>query len=39
VVTGEGLLVLKQIQLEGKRVLPAGDFARGQRDFIGTLLV
>jgi len=38
VVTGEGLLLLLQVQLEGKRALPAADFVRGQRDFVGSRL-
>lgn len=38
VVTGEGLLQLEQLQLEGKRALPAADFLRGQRSFLGSRL-
>jgi len=37
-VTGGGLLVLEQVQLAGKRVMPIGDFVRGQRDFVGAVL-
>ncbi len=37
-VTGEGLLVLKELQLAGRRPTSAQDFARGQRDFVGSLL-
>lgn len=33
--TGDGLLLLKQIQLAGKKALSAQDFARGQADFTG----
>ncbi|MCK4388112.1 MAG: methionyl-tRNA formyltransferase [Dehalococcoidia bacterium] len=39
VLTGEGILGLCQIQLEGKRVMSADEFARGQRDFIGSSLI
>jgi methionyl-tRNA formyltransferase len=38
VTTAHGLLLLKTIQLEGKRALAVADFARGQRDFIGATL-
>jgi methionyl-tRNA formyltransferase len=38
IVTGQGLLVLREVQLAGKRPLPAGNFARGQRDLMGGLL-
>ena len=38
VVTGEGLLVLDEVQLAGKRPLPTSEFARGQRDLVGTVL-
>lgn len=33
VQTSEGVLGLLRVQMEGKRVLPAGEFVRGQRDF------
>jgi methionyl-tRNA formyltransferase len=36
--TGDGILGLLRVQLEGKREMTAADFARGQRDFIGALL-
>ena len=36
--TGEGVLKVLEVQLEGKRALSAADFLRGQRDFIGALL-
>jgi len=39
VVTGEGILGLCQIQLEGKREMSADEFTRGQRDFIGSSLI
>jgi methionyl-tRNA formyltransferase len=35
---GDGALELIEVQLEGKRPIPAGEFARGQRGFSGTLL-
>jgi len=38
VVTGEGVLILHELQIEGRRPLPAADFARGQRGFVGTRL-
>jgi methionyl-tRNA formyltransferase len=36
--TGEGVLGLAQVQLEGKRAMSGAEFVRGQRDFIGALL-
>jgi methionyl-tRNA formyltransferase len=38
VVTGDGVLVLEQVQLAGKRVMPMEDFVRGQRTFVGAVL-
>jgi methionyl-tRNA formyltransferase len=38
VVTGEGILGLCQVQLEGKREMSSDDFARGRRDFISCVL-
>jgi methionyl-tRNA formyltransferase len=38
VVTGDGILGLCQVQLEGKREMAIGDFVRGKRDFIGCVL-
>jgi methionyl-tRNA formyltransferase len=38
VVTGEGLLLLEQVQLEGKRPVSGVDFTRGYRDFVGSVL-
>jgi methionyl-tRNA formyltransferase len=38
VQSGEGVLGLLQLQLEGKRVMSAEEFVRGQRGFIGALL-
>jgi methionyl-tRNA formyltransferase len=36
--TGDNILGLLRVQLEGKREMSAADFVRGQRDFIGTIL-
>jgi methionyl-tRNA formyltransferase len=38
VVTGEGMLRLDEVQLEGKRPLSGPEFVRGRPDFIGTKL-
>ena len=38
VATGEGVLGVLQVQLEGKRVMSAAEFLRGQRQFIGAML-
>ena len=38
VVTGSGILRLKEVQLAGKRPMPADAFARGARDFVGARL-
>lgn len=38
VMTGEGILLLRQVQLAGKRAMSANEFARGQRGFIGAVL-
>ncbi len=38
VSTGRGLLLLEEVQLAGKRPLPAEEFVRGQRDFVGSIL-
>jgi methionyl-tRNA formyltransferase len=38
VVTGEGVLVLKEVQLAGRKALQAEDFVRGQPKFIGAVL-
>ncbi len=38
VVTKEGILGLCQVQLEGKREMPASDFVRGKRGVIGCIL-
>lgn len=36
--TGQGILGILKVQLEGKRVISAADFLKGQRDFIGARL-
>jgi methionyl-tRNA formyltransferase len=38
VATGQGALLLQEVQLAGKRAMDIRDFARGQRDFVGSLL-
>ena len=38
VVTGQGILGLCQVQLEGRRQMRVDDFVRGQKDFIGCVL-
>jgi len=38
VVAGDGLLVIRTLQMEGKKALPADDFLRGRRDFLGARL-
>ncbi len=36
--TGDGVLGILSVQLEGKRAVSATEFLRGQRQFIGTIL-
>jgi len=36
--TGDGILGLLKVQLEGKQTMSAAEFLRGQRDFIGAVL-
>jgi methionyl-tRNA formyltransferase len=36
--TGGGVLGVMKVQLEGKRVMTAAEFLRGQRQFVGALL-
>ncbi|CAG0964621.1 methionyl-tRNA formyltransferase [Anaerolineae bacterium] len=36
IAAGEGVLVLQEIQLAGKRALTIEEFARGQREFVGS---
>ena len=38
VATGEGVLGVLKLQLEGKRMISAAEFLRGQRQFIGAML-
>ena len=38
VATAEGALALLRVQLEGKRPLPINEFARGYRQFLGSVL-
>jgi len=38
VCTGDGILGVCQVQLEGKRAVSAAEFLRGQRQFIGAIL-
>jgi methionyl-tRNA formyltransferase len=38
VETGKGVLGLKKVQLEGRKLLPIEDFLRGARGFIGSSL-
>ncbi|MBN1487127.1 MAG: methionyl-tRNA formyltransferase [Anaerolineae bacterium] len=38
VVTGEGVLVLTQVQMAGKRPMMGNTFLRGQRAFVGAVL-
>jgi len=37
--TGEGILGVLKVQLEGKRAMSAAEFLRGQRQFIGATLL
>jgi methionyl-tRNA formyltransferase len=38
IATGDGLLEVKQLQLEGRKAMPGADFLRGQSDFMGAVL-
>jgi methionyl-tRNA formyltransferase len=38
VSTGDGVLGILRLRLEGKKVMPAAEFLRGQRGFIGAVL-
>jgi methionyl-tRNA formyltransferase len=38
VVTGNGVLEVARVQMEGKQAIAAAEFARGQRSFIGAVL-
>ena len=39
VQAGEGILKLVKVQLEGKREMPIEEFVRGQRGFVGSVLL
>jgi methionyl-tRNA formyltransferase len=38
ILTGEGILGIARLQLEGKKVMTAAEFLRGQRQFTGVVL-
>ena len=38
VTTGDGALILHEVQLAGKRAMSAQEFVRGQREFVGAIL-
>jgi len=38
VATGDGILGVYRVQMEGKKAMSAGEFLRGQREFIGAVL-
>ena len=38
VVTGSGIVVLEEVQLAGKRALPAADFLHGYGAIVGAVL-
>ena len=38
VATGEGALLLRRVQIEGRQAANIADFARGYRDFVGSQL-
>jgi len=38
ICTGDGILGVLRVQLEGKRAMSAAEFLRGQRQFIGAIL-
>jgi methionyl-tRNA formyltransferase len=37
--TGEGLFVLRDIQLAGRKTMPVSEFVKGQADFVGAMLL
>lgn len=39
VATGDGVLILREVQLAGKRAMKIEEFVRGQRDFVGSRVV
>ncbi len=36
--TGDGILGVLRVQMEGKRAMSSAEFLRGQRQFIGAIL-
>jgi methionyl-tRNA formyltransferase len=36
--TGDGILGVLRLQMEGRRAMSAEEFLRGQRDFVGAVL-
>lgn len=38
VATGDGSLILREVQLAGKRAMSAQEFVRGQKEFVGAVL-
>jgi len=38
VCTGDGVLGISRVRLEGKKVITAAEFLRGQREFVGVVL-
>jgi methionyl-tRNA formyltransferase len=38
VQTGRGTLAVRRLQRPGRREVSGGEFLRGQRDFVGTIL-
>jgi methionyl-tRNA formyltransferase len=38
VVAGQGILLLDEVQLAGRRAMGAEEFVRGQREFLGSML-
>lgn len=39
IATGQGVLLVTRLQLAGRKPVSAAEFARGQRDLVGTVLV
>lgn len=37
--TGEGLFLLREIQLAGRKTMPVSEFVKGQADFVGAMLL
>jgi methionyl-tRNA formyltransferase len=38
IATGDGILRMRRLQMEGKKIMAAAEFLRGQRGFIGSIL-